>query len=100
MNRFQILGIAENTDNNYDSMKGKQNRRLTRIVVEVAGDTVKRHPRGIAKSTRKGRGQESTKMLITDKNDIRKLDAQIRRGKKCAPSFIWVTAYEARAPFH
>lgn len=47
------MGIAENADNNHDSMKGKQNKRLTRTVVEVPGDTVKRDPRGMAGTARK-----------------------------------------------
>lgn len=53
MNKTQLLGTAENADNNYDSMKGKQNKRLTSTVVEVPGDTAKRDPRGIARTTRK-----------------------------------------------
>lgn len=53
MNKSQLLGTAENTDNNCDSMKGKQNKRLTSTLVGVLGDTAKRDPRGIARTTRK-----------------------------------------------
>ena len=52
------MGIAENADNNHDSMKGKQNKRLTMIVVEVPGDTVKRDPRGMAGTVRKKKKED------------------------------------------
>lgn len=88
MNRLQLLEIAQKVYNHCDSVE-EQNKKLTWAIVTAIEEIDKRDPRAWkTQDPKKGKARKIPIVFIICKKQTRRMNVQIRRGKKGELTFI------------